>query len=96
MELLTQRNKEIVELRKNRYKLREIGDKYNLTKERVRQIIVEQERQELEEKRIVDKLTWQKANNEIRYIYCLEPGGQAPTKYGRRSKPDPLWANLIN
>jgi DNA-directed RNA polymerase sigma subunit (sigma70/sigma32) len=33
------RNKQILRMRKNRYKLREIGDKFGLTKQRVGQIL---------------------------------------------------------
>jgi len=51
MELLEERNKDIVELRKNRWKLREIGLKYNISRERVRQIL----RSEKQKKASVDK-----------------------------------------
>ena len=55
MELLEQRDKEIVELRKNRYKLEEIGNKYGITKERVRQIVLKEKERELRESNAVDK-----------------------------------------
>ncbi len=38
MKKLTERNKQIKRMRKQRYTLREIGEKFNITKVRVRQI----------------------------------------------------------
>jgi DNA-directed RNA polymerase sigma subunit (sigma70/sigma32) len=35
---LLKRNKEIQQMRNDRYKLREIAEKYNISKERIRQI----------------------------------------------------------
>lgn len=35
---LLKRNKEILSMRQNRYKLKDIAEKYNISKERVRQI----------------------------------------------------------
>jgi DNA-directed RNA polymerase sigma subunit (sigma70/sigma32) len=37
-EELNKRNKEILQMRQNRYTLREIGNKFGISKERVRQI----------------------------------------------------------
>jgi DNA-directed RNA polymerase sigma subunit (sigma70/sigma32) len=36
--LLQKRNKEILQMRQDRYKLKDIAEKYNISKERVRQI----------------------------------------------------------
>src|SRR3990167_3171196 len=40
-EEIIKRNKQILKLRENRFKLREIGEKFGITRERVRQIIIE-------------------------------------------------------